>query len=101
MWRRQRVLGRQLELFLHLLESKEQADEQRNHMRLQILCLRCGCETELFFIAYLKGNELWVIGGWRWLEQRLIYRDVMQREKKKREEESTQLDCLSALGIAA
>ena len=39
-WRRheERVLGRQLELFRHLLESKEQADKQRNRMRLQILC---------------------------------------------------------------
>ena len=102
-WRRheERLLGKQLELFQHLLESKKEADKQRNRMRLQILCPRCGCEMELFSIAYLKGNELWVIGGWRWLEQRLIYRDMMQREKKKREEECAQLDFLSALGIAA
>ena len=42
---------------------------------------------ELLFIAYLKDNELWVIGGWRWLEQRLIHRELMQREKQKCEEE--------------
>ena len=39
---------------------------------------------ELLFIAYLKDNDLWVIGGWRWLEQRLIYRELMQREKQER-----------------
>jgi hypothetical protein len=49
----------------------------------------------------LKDNELWVIGGWHWLEQRLIYREIMQQEKPKREEESVQLDFLSVLGIAA
>ncbi len=56
---------------------------------------------ELLFTAYLKDNELWVIGGWRWLEQYLMYRELMQREKQKREEECAQLDFLSVLGIAA
>jgi hypothetical protein len=56
---------------------------------------------ELLSIAYLKDNELWMIGGWRWLEQRLMYRDMMQRERQNREEESAQLNFLSALGIAA
>ena len=49
----------------------------------------------------LKDNELWMIGGWRWLEQRLIHREMMQRERQKREEEFAQLNFLSALGIAA
>jgi hypothetical protein len=74
---------------------------QRNRNRLQILRPRCSSEMELLFIAYLKGNELWVIGGWRWLEQRLMYREMMQREKQKREEEYAQLSFLSALGMAA
>ena len=102
-WRRheERVLGRQLELFQNLLESKKEADKQRNRNRLQILCPRCGAEMELLSIAYLKDNELWMIGGWRWLEQRLMYREMMQREKQKREEECAQLNSLSALGIAA
>ena len=56
---------------------------------------------ELLFIAYLKDNELWMIGGWPWLERRLIYREMMQRERQKREAKSAQLDFLSALGIAA
>ena len=56
---------------------------------------------ELLFIAYLRDNELWVMGGWHWLEQRLIHREMMQREKQKRGEESAQLNFLSALGIAA
>ena len=56
---------------------------------------------ELFSIAYLKGNELWMIGGWRWLEQRLIHREMMQRERQKREDQSAQLDFLSVLGLAA
>ncbi len=56
---------------------------------------------DLLFIAYLKDNELRVIGGWRWLEQRLIYRELIQREKQKREDECAQLDFLSVLGIAA
>ena len=56
---------------------------------------------ELFSIAYLKDNESWIIGGWRWLEQRLMYRELIQREKQKREEEPAQLDFLSALRIAA
>ncbi|MBM3240180.1 hypothetical protein FJZ31_28175 [Candidatus Poribacteria bacterium] len=94
------LLGRQLELFQHLLESKKEADRQRNLNRLRILCGRCGSEMELFSIVYLKDNELWVIGGWHWLEQRLIYREIMQREKQKREEESAQLYFLSVLGIA-
>ena len=42
---------------------------------------------ELFSIACLKGNELWVIGGWCCLEQRLMYRETMCREKQKREED--------------
>jgi hypothetical protein len=102
-WRRheERVLGRQLELFQNLLESKKEADKQRNRNRLQILCPRCGAEMELLSIAYLKDNELWMIGDWRWLEQRLMYRDMMQRERQNREEESAQLSFLSALGIAA
>jgi hypothetical protein len=52
-------------------------------------------------LAYLKDNELWVIAGWRWLEQRLMYREMMQREEQKREAESAQLNFLSALRIAA
>ena len=102
-WRRheRRVLGQQLELFQNLLESKKETDEKRNRNRLQILCPRCFSEMELLFIAYLKDNELWVIGGWRWLEQRLMYRELMHRERQKREEESAQLHFLSALGIAA
>jgi hypothetical protein len=102
-WRchEERLLGQQLELFQNLLESKKEADEQRNRNRLQILCPRCRSEMELFSIAYLKGNELWVIGGWHWLERRLMYREMMQRERQKREEESAQLDFLSALRIAA
>jgi len=56
---------------------------------------------ELLFIAYLKDNELWIIGGWRWLERRLMYREMMQRERQTREEESAQLDFLSTLRIAA
>jgi hypothetical protein len=54
---------------------------------------------ELLFIAYLKDNELWVIGGWYWLERRLMWREMIQREKH--EEESAQLDFLSVLGIIA
>ena len=102
-WRRheERLLGQQLELFQNLLESKKEADDQRNNNRLQILCPGCGTEMELLFIAYLKDNELWMIGGWHWLEQRLMYREMMQRERQKREEESAQLNFLSALGIAA
>lgn len=73
----------------------------RDPINLQILCRKCGSEMELFSIVYLKDNELWVIGGWHWLEQRLIYREIMQQEKPKREEESVQLDFLSVLGIAA
>ncbi|MFC1712414.1 transposase [Candidatus Poribacteria bacterium] len=95
------LLGRQLELFQKLLESKKEADKQRNRNRLQIICPKCASEMELLFIAYLKDNELWVIGGWRWLEQRLMYREMMQRERQKREEESAQLNFLSALGMAA
>ena len=112
-------MGCQLELFQHLLESKKQAfekslskrvlgasapreaDKQRNLMRLQILCRRCGSEMGLFSIVYLKDNELWVIGGWHWLELCLTYREIMQQKKQKREAESTQLDFLSVLGIAA
>jgi hypothetical protein len=103
LWRRheERLLGQQLELFQNLLESKKEADEQSNRNRLQILCPRCFPEMDLLFIACLKDNELWIIGGWRWLEQRLMYRELMQREKQKREEESAQLDFLSALRIAA
>jgi hypothetical protein len=102
-WRRheERLLGQQLELFQNLLESKREADEQHNRNSLQILCTRCFSEMELLFIAYLKGNDLWMIGGWRWLEQRLIHREMMRRERQKREEESAQLDFLSALRIAA
>jgi hypothetical protein len=102
-WRRheERLLGRQLELFQHPLESKKEADGKRNRMRLQILCPRCSAEMELLSMAFLKGNELWIIGGWRWLEQRLMYREMMQREKRKREEKCTQLDFLSVLGVAA
>ena len=55
---------------------------------------------ELLFIAYLKDNELRVMDGWRWLEQRLTYRELMQREKQKREEGGARLRFLSALGIA-
>jgi len=44
---------------------------------------------------------LWIIGGWRWLERRLMYREMMQQERQEREEESAQLSFLSALGIAA
>ena len=65
------------------------------------MCPRCGSEMELLLIAYLKGSELWAIGGWRWLERRLAFREEMRREKQKREEESAQLDFLSALRIAA
>jgi len=102
-WRRheERLLGKQLELFQNLLESKKEADEQRNRMRLQILCPRCFSEMELLFIAYLKDNELWMIGGWHWLERRLMYREMMKREKQEREEECAQLDFLSLLGVAA
>ena len=32
------LLGRQLELFQKLLESKKEADKQRNRNRLQIIC---------------------------------------------------------------
>jgi hypothetical protein len=46
---------------------------------------------EFLPIAYLKDNELWMIGGWRWLEQRPIRREFMQRERQKRAEESAQL----------
>jgi hypothetical protein len=95
------LVGQQLELFQNLLESKKEADEQRNRNRLQILCPRCRTEMELLFIAYLKDNELWMIGGWHWLERRLMYRERMQRERQKHEEESAQLDFLSALRIAA
>jgi len=56
---------------------------------------------ELLFMAYLKDNELWMIGGWRWLEQRLMWREMIHWEKQKRKEESAQLDFLSVLGIAA
>ena len=97
----ERVLGQQLELFQNLLESKKEADEQRNRNRLQILCPRCFSEMELLFIAYLKDSELWIIGGWQWLEQCPMYREMMQREKKKRGEEFAQLGFLSTLGIAA
>ncbi len=43
--------------------------------------------------------ESW--GGWRWLERRLMYREMMQRERRKSEEQSVQLDFLSVLGLAA
>lgn len=42
-----------------------------------------------------------VMSIWLWLERCLIYREMMQRERKKREEESAQLHFLSALGIVA
>lgn len=42
-----------------------------------------------------------MVGGWHWLEQRLMYREMMQRERQKRKEEFAQLDFLSALGVAA
>ena len=102
-WRRYEkiVLGRQLELFQNFLESKKEADKQRNLNRLRILCPRCHTEMELLSIAFLKGNELWIIGGWQWLERRLMYREMMQREKQEREEECAQLDFLSLLGVAA
>jgi hypothetical protein len=102
-WRRheERLLGQQLELFQNLLESKREADERRNRNRLQILCPRCRTEMELLFIVYLKDNELCMIGGWHWLERRLMYREMMQRERQKCEEESAQLDFLSVLRIAA
>ena len=61
----------------------------------------CGTEMELLFIAELKDNELWMIGGWHWLEQRLMYGEMMQRERQKREAVSAQLDFLPALRIAA
>ena len=89
-----------MELFQHLLESKKEADKQRSHNRPQITCPRYGSEMELFPIAYPKGNELWMIGDLHWLERRLAFREEMGREKQKREEESAQLDFLSALGIA-
>jgi len=60
-----------------------------------------GPSLELFSIVYLKDNELWVIGGWHWLELCLIYREIMQQEKQRREAESAQLDFLSVLGTAA
>ena len=41
------------------------------------------------------------LGGWRWLEQRLVYREMMQRERQKSEEEAAQFDFLFALGPAA
>jgi len=102
-WRRheEMLLRRQLEMFHHLLESKKEADKQRNVNRLQILCRRCGSEMELFSIVYLKDNELWMIGGWRWLEQRLMWRELIRWEKQRCKEESAQLDFLSALGVAA
>ena len=53
------------------------------------------------FIAYLEDNELWMIGGSHWLERRLMYREMTQQERQKREEESAQLHFLSALRIAA
>ena len=95
------ALQETLELFQNLLESKKKADEERSRNRLQILCPRCFSEMELLFIAYLKDNELWIIGGWHWLEQRLIHREMMRREKQQREDECAQLDFLSVLGIAA
>ena len=58
-------------------------------------------EMELLSIAYLKDNELWMIGGCQWLERRLMYREMIQREKQQREEECAQLDFLSLLGVAA
>ncbi len=70
-------------------------------MRLQILCPKCSSEMQLLSIVYLKDNELWVIGGWHWLEQRLTLRETMRREKQKREEEFAQMDFLFALGLAA
>lgn len=45
-------------------------------------------------------NELWVIGGWHWLEQRLMWREMIRWEKQEREEEFAQLDFLSILSIA-
>ena len=56
---------------------------------------------ELLIRAYLRDNELWVFGGWHWLERRLMYREMMQRKRQKREEEFAQLDFLSALRVAA
>ena len=41
------------------------------------------------------------MGGWHWLEQRLMYREMMRRERQKHEEGCAQLDFLSALRIAA
>ena len=76
------------------MESKKAADKQRNRNRLQILCPRCRTEMELLFIAYMKDMD-----GW-WL-QRLMYCEMMQRERQKRGEEFAQLDFLSALRIAA
>ena len=85
------LMGRQLELFQKLLESKQEADKQRSLNRLRILCGRCGSEMELLFIAYLKDNELWMIGGWRWLKQRLIWREMIHWEKQKRKIELVSL----------
>ena len=64
-WRgdEEKFLGQQLELFQDLLESKKEADEQRNHNRLLFIAY-----LKSKFIAYLKSNELWMIGGWHWLE---------------------------------
>jgi hypothetical protein len=39
-----------------------------------------------------------MIGGWRWLEQRPIRREFMQRERQKREEESAQLKLPVCIG---
>ena len=64
-WRRHEecLLGKQLELFQNLLESKKETDEKRNRDRLQILCPRRFSEMELLFIAYLKDNELCIMSG--------------------------------------
>ncbi len=55
----------------------------------------------MLFMAYMKDNDLWIIGGWCWLEQLLMYRELMRRVRQKHEEEFAQLNFLSALGIAA
>ncbi len=50
-WRRheEMLLGRQLELFQQLLELKKEAEERRNHMRLQILCAKYWISEDLIF----------------------------------------------------
>lgn len=82
-------LKRQIDL--HLLESKKEADRKNNVNRLQILYCKCDSEMGLCSIVYLRDNELWMVGSWHWLEQHLMWREMIRWEKQKHREKSARI----------